>query len=192
MPSTENNTHPQQAGAALITSTTTTQTNMALTKFSTLLSSQRTNTHHHGHVIVDRSRATSSEYRPRCMMSTRGDRTPPRPSRRRPRGAPTPTRHGRCPPRLGCRSALPRLRTNLAGCQLPSPALARRCMQFRKAGQSWFGRLGCSSGEQLSQISWSASAAPAALPSTARAGTRTTSASSCRPPTAYPGLPSAG
>src|SRR2546421_8336371 len=41
--------HPPTTGAsiALITSTTTTQTNMALTKISTLLSSQRTNTHHH-------------------------------------------------------------------------------------------------------------------------------------------------
>ncbi len=108
---------------------------MALTKFSTLLSSQRTNTHHHEPRYRGPLRATSSEYTPRCMMSTRGDRTPPRPSRRRPRGAPTPTRHGRCPPRLGCRSALPRLRTKLSGCQLPWPTLAHRCVRFpRPAG----------------------------------------------------------
>ena len=70
---------------------------MALTKFSTLLSSQRTNTHHH---------------EPRCRGPLQGNlfrvqnamhdvnsraRTPPRPSRRRPRGAPMPTRHGRLP-----------------------------------------------------------------------------------------------
>ena len=32
---------------------------------------------------------------------------------------------GSCPPRLGCRSALPRLRTNFGGCQSPSPTIAR-------------------------------------------------------------------
>jgi hypothetical protein len=35
------------------------------------------------------------------------------------RGSSAPTRYG-CPPRLGCRAALPRLRTHLGGCQSPS------------------------------------------------------------------------
>ena len=60
---------------------------MALTTISTLLSSQRTNTHHHEPHCVERSRATCSEYMVPCTMSTRETHTPPRPSRRQPRGA---------------------------------------------------------------------------------------------------------
>src|SRR2546421_6583838 len=43
----------------------------------------------------------------------------------RPRGAPARRRDTGCPPHLGCRSALPRLRTNLTRCQSPSPTIAR-------------------------------------------------------------------
>ncbi len=61
---------------------------MALT-FGTLLSSQRTNTHHHEppNILVTRSRATSSHYTVPNTMSTRAARAVPRPSRERPRGA---------------------------------------------------------------------------------------------------------
>ena len=40
------------------------------------------------------------------------------------RGSSAPTRYG-CPSRLGCRSALPRVRTNLGRCQSSSPVVLR-------------------------------------------------------------------
>jgi hypothetical protein len=63
-------------------------------------------------------------------MSTRGDRTPPRPSRRRPRGAPTPTRHGRLP----ASSWLPFGPAEATDQpQWMSITLARRCRQFPRS-----------------------------------------------------------